>query len=1006
MAIKNEPGRDPQMVERTQKLNVVFALTSIGLLVTFSLMVWADYARDWKRYQKQFTDMEATLTKKQIEEALGKVDAARRAELESKLAQGNQEMAARRSEVKKAEGEVEKLEGEWYRVDQDYRFTKAEIDVARYEYEEAARHGAGSTPRKKAHLDELETKWQGLRLQLEDVERRRAEARARVAELEKTRREAEKTQTELFAEKTRLEDKLKSIERGVVWFVRNLPILDLANPSLKVNQIMPANLYDDVIFTGTPKVDRCTTCHVGIDKKGYETAPQPFATHPDMDTYLRGAHPIEKIGCTACHQGRGRATGFQAAAHIPSTKEQEKAWGKYTGSDTYHPLHYWDLPMTARGHTESQCQKCHQGVVEVPKAERLNTGTFLLEKYGCYGCHKIKGWEGLRKLGPDLTKIASKTTDEWIYRWIKEPKAFRPTQMPQVWDVRIDETAEQKARNDVEANAAVAYLFEKSGRDAYPPPPAGDLQAGRKTFETVGCLACHRIGNDRRGIDTAMPDGTVQKGLDAAAFRTHGPNLDGTGSKVDAGWLYSWVRDPKGYWHETRMPNLRLTEKEAADVTAYLMSLRHDDFMARPRPALDTKLRDTIVREYLVAQFPTRQADEKLGSMDDHAKTLFLGERTIGRYGCFGCHTITGFEKTSPIGVELTEEGSKLVERLDFGFEHENIPHTLPAWLHLKVKEPRIYDRGKSKKPEELLRMPKFWVSDEEADAIVTAVLSLTKEQIPLAAQKQLSADARYVEKGRRLVRNFNCQGCHQIGEKGGNIKAVVASQLEAAGVDSLSIPSVAMALSPPLLYNAAAKIGEGSRVQTPWLHDFLKDPSRKIRPWMELRMPTFEFSEDELNTLTRYFAAQDDVTYPYDPKPTLDPTMVATGHDLFNKWQCIKCHVVAGKLPDQDPSNMAPDLSDVPTRLRADWLSKWLADPGHIQPGTKMPANFPANPEENAFPEILGGDQKLQIEAVRSYLLTLGPGGLQTRPGASSVPHAGAAPLRSGTVERTSATP
>ena len=46
MAIKNEPGRDPQMVERTQKLNVVFALTSLGLLVVFSLMVWADYDRE------------------------------------------------------------------------------------------------------------------------------------------------------------------------------------------------------------------------------------------------------------------------------------------------------------------------------------------------------------------------------------------------------------------------------------------------------------------------------------------------------------------------------------------------------------------------------------------------------------------------------------------------------------------------------------------------------------------------------------------------------------------------------------------------------------------------------------------------------------------------------------------------------------------------------------------------------------------------------------------------
>jgi hypothetical protein len=40
------------------------------------------------------------------------------------------------------------------------------------------------------------------------------------------------------------------------------------------------------------------------------------------------------------------------------------------------------------------------------------------------------------------------------------------------------------------------------------------------------------------------------------------------------------------------------------------------------------------------------------------------------------------------------------------------------------------------------------------------------------------------------------------------------------------------------------------------------------------------------------------------------------------------------------------------------------------------MPSNFPEKPEENAFPEILGGDPHRQIEAVRSYLLTLGPGG------------------------------
>ena len=92
--------------------------------------------------------------------------------------------------------------------------------------------------------------------------------------------------------------------------------------------------------------------------------------------------------------------------------------------------------MTAKGTTESQCRKCHQDVVEVPKAKQLNTGILLVERYGCFGCHKIKGWEDLRKVGPDLTKITSKTSEDFIYRWVKNPRAFRWTKMPQIWDVR------------------------------------------------------------------------------------------------------------------------------------------------------------------------------------------------------------------------------------------------------------------------------------------------------------------------------------------------------------------------------------------------------------------------------------------------------------------------------------------------------------------------------------------------------------------------------------------
>jgi cytochrome c2 len=987
---KPEPGRDPQMAERTQALNVVFALTSIALLLVLSWMVWADYDREWKQYQKDFVSLDKARAKKQIAEATGKIDPGKKQELEQDRVKAQQEGAAHRAEIAKQEAEIERLHGKWYAIDQNYRFTKAKIDVAKYDYEETAHKDPKHAEGPKKELDRLTSEWADWRTKLEDIKKQQADAQAKLDSLEQSKLAAEKLEKDLLGDQARLQDKLDKMNAPVTTFIRNMPVVDMLNPSLKVQQIMTVNLNDDVNFTQTPKIDRCTTCHLGIDKKGFEDAKQPFTTHPNLDLYLAGPHPIERIGCTVCHQGRGRATSFVNAAHTASTKKEEEDWGKYSHTKEYHGLHSWDLPMLTKGSTESQCVKCHQGVVEVPQAASLNTGRQLIERYGCFGCHKIKGWEDLRKVGPDLTKITSKTSEDWIIRWIKEPKSFRLTRMPQIWDIRPHETADQLKHNNVEANAVAAYIVANSETVNYPAPPPGDIKAGRllvegavekdgsKPYGGVGCMACHRIGDDHRGIDVVKTADGKSVPMAASSFRTHGPNLDGSGSKLNAGWLYAWVKNPKGYWHETKMPNLRLTDKEAADVTAYLMSLKNDEFMKRERPGTDAALRDKIIlEEYLENQFSKADAKAKLAAMDEHARTLFLGEKTIGRYGCFGCHNIKGFEKTSPIGVELTEEGSKLVERLDFGFQHQ-IPHNLPAWVHLKVMDPRIYDEGKqeTKRPEEWLRMPKFGLNDEEANAIVTAVLSFSKEQVPLAAQKRLTADEVYVEKGRRLVRNLNCQGCHQVGERGGALRTVVRDQLEQAGDD----PIKSQALSPPILYNAESKIGEGARVHTAWLHDFLGDPSNKIRPWLSMRMPTFEFSEEDLNAITRYFAAQDKVAYPYEPAVKNDAATIAAGKDLFDKWQCAKCHIVGGRLPNQDdPANMAPDLFNVPHRLRAEWLVKWLADPGSVMPGTRMPANFPVDAQENAYPDILGGDQKKQIEAVRAYLLTLGKGGAAT---------------------------
>src|SRR5260221_4460145 len=211
---KIEPGRDAEMVKRTNTVNLVFALSSIGLLLAFSLMVWVDYNREWKKYQLQFNTLEVKLTREQIEKSAGKVDAARSKQLEEAIVRGKEEEKARRAEIAKAQAEADRVHARWYAVDQNYRFTKARIDVARYDYEETAHLGHKNAEDKFKKLRGLEDQWRDYRLELEKVIAEREAARAKVTELEKTRLDAEKEQRELFTEKARLDDKLRKIEPG------------------------------------------------------------------------------------------------------------------------------------------------------------------------------------------------------------------------------------------------------------------------------------------------------------------------------------------------------------------------------------------------------------------------------------------------------------------------------------------------------------------------------------------------------------------------------------------------------------------------------------------------------------------------------------------------------------------------------------------------------------------------------------------------------------------------
>src|SRR6202040_3765848 len=217
-----------------------------------------------------------------------------------------------------------------YRITADYQTAKATFDQDRYDFEAARQNGADVT-KKAQNVAAEERQVNDLNLQMEKTTAERNEVTIELGQYTGEVTAIGKQIDEMNAEQTRLRKRLDVIAPSALKdYFRNAPLLDFMAPTLKIQQIILPNVVDDVNFIRVAKMDRCQTCHLAIDKKGYEKYPQPFTTHPDLATYLGGSstHPIDKVGCTVCHEGMGQSVSFRDAAHMPSSEKQQEEWEK------------------------------------------------------------------------------------------------------------------------------------------------------------------------------------------------------------------------------------------------------------------------------------------------------------------------------------------------------------------------------------------------------------------------------------------------------------------------------------------------------------------------------------------------------------------------------------------------------------------------------------------------------------------------------------------------------
>jgi hypothetical protein len=784
-------------------------------------------------------------------------------------------------------------------------------------------------------------------------------------------------------------------------------------------------------------VDRCQSCHVAMDPKVVpanlvltkadlgmaKSGDAPFSSHPNPE--LLKIHDPDKFGCSGCHGGNGRATNSVENAH-----------GRYE---------HWLWPLYYKENVEAGCQSCHAADMVIEQATVLNRGKELYRIKGCIGCHRYEGFDNEgeqllsarqtirtleqqkkdlelnvprviaeadhaadnttaqslyqkandmrvttsnidarieqldhrnaslmreeKKIGPSLKEARMKLRKEWIPYWIEHTHEFRPTtKMPQF----------RLTKDEVQALAAFVWQNALTG-----PVPAkqspGNAEKGKQFVETRGCLACHAMGEGANAVGG-----------------TFAANLSRVGEKDNFDYLVRWVRNPRERTrpydpiarvdlgpedyskfnkpfvfdldHDrspdgkhllqvqlpTVMPNLRLTIEESRDIASYLITLRHAG------------------ASYPPAEF-----------MDD-AKLKDKGRALVKNYGCASCHELSGLEEEGRIGTELTTEGSKPIERLDFALLTEEAKrgedpdgkksprgswYDQKGFFEAKLKQTNVFDKGRLTAQ---LKMPQPGMELPDRTALVTFLLGSVDQQLP---QEYIykPGDARHdIQEGWWVVTKYNCMGCHnvRIGQQ-----SVLSGLPQYQGDTKDKLP--------PQL------IGEGARVDPAWLAKFLENPSLSttdtnrngVRSYLAVRMPTFSFSDGEVQKIVRFFAALGSQSMPYMP-PKLEPLSDAErtmARDLFTHpaAPCLKCHATG--VPAHDASASAPNFLLTRERLKPAWSYRWILDPSRIAPGTAMPSGLFRKEGDvwvfsGQLPASFKGYTKDQADLLIRYLFQLTP--------------------------------
>lgn len=641
---------------------------------------------------------------------------------------------------------------------------------------------------------------------------------------------------------------------------------------------------------------------------------------------------------------------------------------------------------------------------EVHAGERLDqrslerAGRLLLSELGCVACHKATA-EASRwidaKQAPRLDRISAIQHPAHWKSWLSSTPvgATMPDVLHSLSGAEREKTIE----------AIVSYLA------SFSPGAPGDLASigakrrGGDLYSTIGCAVCHGERNALGPTAGAAPSWRPLTGLD---------------EKYTYTGLAQFLLDPLHFRPAGRMPSLRLTEKEASDLAAFLLPTAQErtgiayayyegDWSSLPDFESLTPTETGATEAIDVA--PRRR--------DDQFALRFEGVLKIEQAGEYAFHL------GSDDGSRLSIDSSVVIEQNRIqGFTWTSAKRRLEAGAH-HIQVDYFEQAG-----EQQLELE--WQGPDLPRKKLAADLLALNDVRPEMAVRQV--DSSLVDKGRRLFAASGCASCHVVDDQVGGSPAAPPPDLASlnpqrgcladqpgprAAVYSLS-PTQKEALAAVIRFLAhppeperseliemgmesrfcyachersgkggpvaaqngffvtlqpemgdegrlpPALNGVGGKLTKEWLDRTLTE-GLKDRPYMLTRMPAFG---GELAKSIGPLLEEEDRLPPLERIAIEPATARSAGWKLVGDegFGCIKCHTF-GRFRATGVQSI--DMTIMHRRLRPEWFFRYVDDPQAFRRGTRMPDAWPSSDGLSLIKSVLDGTNQSQIQAVWDYL-------------------------------------